>query len=624
MEPLPLEAAPSPSPRPGRRWKGLIKVGYACNNHCTFCHTLDLRDVDGTGALVMRKIDRARQLGYGMIVLSGGEVTMRKELLLWAARSASLGMDFGLVTNGRMLAYPELVAKLLRLRLRYVYMSLHGGEARVHNSLVRANAFEETYGAIRNLVGHGLDLTVNTVVTKQNVAHLRGVVDLLAPLDGLTLKFSMVQPKGGGAADHAFQSLVPDVAEAAERIGEAIHHGLTRGAEAGHGPRYAHDGVPLCLLPGLEDLYDDLQTHGFASMTEAFEPDFFPVDDADKVQPPVCQGCALAGPCPGLYRSYHQLRGEGALRPVRAGARSNSFTWTPDRTLKKPEGGGCPIYDSPLPYHLGRHLLVDGGDHVIVHHTASRDFSEPEIARVKRDLGQVYLDRSDKPAPDDFPRDLQKLALAPICLPCDKRERCTGTYLTVDEELFGPADEAVRAHVRAIALLGGRVIDIGCGDGRYGDLWEEPARAGTLRYLGVEPDADRATRLAARWPWATVRSGPIEALSDEDLADPIACLLVLRSWNHLADPARALAPLVERLAPGGLLLVVDNVAFGLVRSSTQQRRAERSAAGFEHHRNDDSTAALTALALLPLDPIEHLPVAREGSNQWLLALRRQQ
>ena len=77
-----------------------------------------------------------------MIVLSGGEVTMRKELLRWAARSAARGLDFGLVTNGRMLAYEALVEKLLKYRLRYVYMSLHGGTAKVHNSLVRADAFE--------------------------------------------------------------------------------------------------------------------------------------------------------------------------------------------------------------------------------------------------------------------------------------------------------------------------------------------------------------------------------------------------------------------------------------------------------------------------------------------------
>ena len=60
--------------------KALIKVGYGCNNHCTFCHTLDVRDIDGTSAEVEAKIDRAAALGHRMVVLSGGEVTMRAEM----------------------------------------------------------------------------------------------------------------------------------------------------------------------------------------------------------------------------------------------------------------------------------------------------------------------------------------------------------------------------------------------------------------------------------------------------------------------------------------------------------------------------------------------------------------
>ena len=47
-----------------------------------------------------RKIDRARALGHTMVVLSGGEPTIRPELTRWAARVAAAGLDFGLVTNG--------------------------------------------------------------------------------------------------------------------------------------------------------------------------------------------------------------------------------------------------------------------------------------------------------------------------------------------------------------------------------------------------------------------------------------------------------------------------------------------------------------------------------------------
>ncbi len=111
--------------------KALIKVGYACNENCTFCHTADMRHIDDSADRVDWKIARAKRLGYTMAVLSGGEPTMRPELLRWARKSAALGLDFGLVTNGLMLSYPHVVDELVNdCRLRYVYMSMHGGRPR--------------------------------------------------------------------------------------------------------------------------------------------------------------------------------------------------------------------------------------------------------------------------------------------------------------------------------------------------------------------------------------------------------------------------------------------------------------------------------------------------------------
>jgi len=108
--------------------KALIKVGYACNEHCTFCHTQDVRHIQGERDEVVAKIHRAKALGHTMVVLSGGEPTIRPELMQWAALVAAQGMDFGLVTNGLVLAYPDVVDRLCASRLRYVYMSLHAGE----------------------------------------------------------------------------------------------------------------------------------------------------------------------------------------------------------------------------------------------------------------------------------------------------------------------------------------------------------------------------------------------------------------------------------------------------------------------------------------------------------------
>jgi pyruvate-formate lyase-activating enzyme/SAM-dependent methyltransferase len=598
--------------------KALVKVGYGCNNHCTFCHTLDVREIDAPTDEVDRKIDRAARLGHTMIVLSGGEVTMRKELLRWAARSAARGLDFGLVTNGRMLAYAELVERLVKLRLRYVYMSLHGGTAKLHNSLVRADAFAQTVAAVGNLAGRGLDFTVNTVVTRQNLPHLRGVVDALLAWPDVVVKFSMVQPKGGG--EKLFEHLMPRVSDVAARVRDAIEYGLEK---SGGKQTFTHDGLPFCLLPGHEHRYDDLKTHRFATMIEVGEPDFFPVDDLAKVQPDdECGRCAVRGPCPGLYAGYREVHGDGEVKAVTGRARSNSFTYVHEGThgpLAAAGGAGaCPVRtDGVTPWDRGRILFLHEGERVERYRTESRDFTDVEIAHTKLQLGQVYDDGSGKLAPDDFARDLVALRRSAACDPCAERDRCGGLWERSGEDVFTRDDARVRDAVRA---LRGDVLDVGCGEGRYEDVIAPGAEAALVRWVGLEPDPSRAQALRARaasWPGAEVRLGEAEDVADEARFDHV---LVLRSWNHLHDPRRAAAALARALRPGGTMLVVDNLAYGLLR-----RRAPADpgpGAAWEHFRNDDAGRAHALLSALPLELLERADVLPGSSNQWLLRYRR--
>jgi len=595
--------------------KALIKVGYGCNNHCTFCHTLDVRDMEGTSQDVHRKIERAAQLKHTMVVLSGGEVTMRPELVQWAAHSAALGMDFGLVTNGRMLAYRELVDKLIELRLKYVYMSLHGGTAKLHNLMVRADAFEQTYAAVGNLSGRGLDFTVNTVVTRQNLQHLRPMVDAMLPYKDAALKFSMVQPKGGG--EKLFEHLFMPVSDVAERVHDAITYGLEK--SGGAGPRFAHDGIPLCLLPGYEDLYDDLKTHQFWTMIEVDEPDYFPVDDRNKIQPGPCSQCSLRGPCPGLFVGYAEEYGIGELRPSAGRPRSNSFNFVFERTYARiADGGPCPVFaDGITPWDRGRHIFVRKGDRVGVYRCSSRDFADVEIETIKHEHGQVYLDVSSKSAPDDFAKDLVQLQRSAICAPCPARDRCAGLFEAVAGDVFTRDDARVR---EVLGALAGRVLDVGCGEGPYADALASLASSSRVTYVGLEPDAARASSLRERWPWATVEVGEIETYALEPAS--FDHVLVLRSWNHFHDPVAAVRAVATALRPGGTVTVVDNIAFGLLRGREQAQRAEHGPSGFEHYRNDDAAAAARVWLDAGFVPLEQHEVGPGTSNQWLLRFER--
>lgn len=605
--------------------KALIKVGYACNEHCSFCHTLDVRHVQGSTAEVDHKIRRAAELGHSMVVLSGGEPTIRPELLHWATLTASLGLDFGLVTNGQRLAYPKLVDALMEKRLRYVYLSLHGGRPKIHNLMVRSDAFDAAYKALDNLSGRGIDLSVNCVITRHNMDHLKELVDLCLPYPDLMVKFSMVEPKGGG--DKLFAHLMPRVVDVAERVAEAIAYGKKHAGE--DGPRFAHGAIPLCLLPGLEHLYDDLKTHRYRTMIEVGEPDYFPVDDLNKTHPSTCDGCALKGPCPGLYTGYDAEYGDVELRPVEDRPRSNSFNFAFERlAAKSTDEASCPLRDGRLgvtPWDRGRDLFVRHRGRVGLYRAESRDFSDRELIEIKHGRGQIYLDATKKDAPTDFARDLVKLRRAEVCGSCEHAPECTGLFEPVFEDVFTRDDQWVRAFVSS---LQGDVLDLGCGEQPYATDLEPLGAAGSIRYVGVDPDALALADFRDRWPWADLRAATAKAAL-ADLGDrAFDHVLILRSWNHLPAPAQVLGQVLPKLRVGGSVTIVDNVAFGLARTAAQTHQGESSKAMLEHYRNDDEGHARRALALaaqaaqVEIEIVHEAPVGPAMSNQWVVQARR--
>jgi SAM-dependent methyltransferase len=252
--------------------------------------------------------------------------------------------------------------------------------------------------------------------------------------------------------------------------------------------------------------------------------------------------------------------------------------------------------------------------------TATADFSDDEISATRDRLGQIYADVSTKLAPDDFARDLRKLQPSAEAASCPARAECAGCWEGVAADVFRRDDARVRA---ILAGLSGRVLDVGVGEGGYFDDLAARAAAGALQYVGVDPDEARLAVLAARFPAARLVAGVAEELP-HDLGD-FDHVLFLRSYNHLLDPARALARALARLRPGGSLLLVDNVAFGLVRSSAHAARAEAAPQNrLEHYRNDGAAEADAAVraAAARLDRalrlVERRDVAPATSNQWLL------
>jgi len=308
----PGHGGPADATRPVR---ALVKLGYACNNDCSFCHSAEHRGhpaLSTAGALA--KLREAKALGATQILFSGGEPTVRRDLVKLFDAARRLGLGTGLVTNGRVLAYPDVTARLVEAGLSYAYVSLHGADPAVHDACVGVpGAHAQALGGLRNLLARAqIEVTVNVVVIKATLPHLCGVPELLAARRPYRLKFSCVEPKG--RADDRFDEIVPRLSEAAPRVLQAL--AAARAVLPPGSPEPGYDGFPPCLMGGRVDAMDDLLTHGIQLMSETFETGFYPCDHGHRAKPPACATCALDARCPGLYAGYLARLGGDEVRPI--------------------------------------------------------------------------------------------------------------------------------------------------------------------------------------------------------------------------------------------------------------------------------------------------------------------
>ena len=166
---------------------------------------------------------------------------------------------------------------------------------------------------------------------------------------------------------------------------------------------------------------------------------------------------------------------------------------------------------------------------------------------------------------------------------------------------------------RLVRGLRGDVLEVGCGAVRFMDIIAARARAGELRYVGIDP---KLPRLRAPGGMRLLR------LSIEGFDAPQSSfdhVLILRSYNHIRLPSVAFPKLRRWLRPGGRLTVVDGSAYGLVltRPPGPARPGE-----FQHFRNHTSRQARAMLEDFGFAVVRETPVRPAGCNEWLLELKR--
>lgn len=295
--------------------KAVLKITYRCNSRCLFCRASDYRNevADEPAERILRKAMAAHEAGADMILFSGGEPTLRRDLLTLAKGVRALGMDFGLITNGAVLANPAYLERMLAAGLKYVHTSLHGASRATHMALTGADTFDAVLALLAGLKGSGVELHVNTVITRKNVGELAAAGDLLAPFAPVTHKLCLMEPRGLFSENEAALLVQPELA------GRAATDEVRRTALAypDSGFRTAVEGFPLCQIRGALDSVSNLLEHNIVFMSEGFEDAVYRSDHGTRQFTEICAGCRMKDDCPGVYPGYVERFGVVGLRAFR-------------------------------------------------------------------------------------------------------------------------------------------------------------------------------------------------------------------------------------------------------------------------------------------------------------------
>jgi 12,18-didecarboxysiroheme deacetylase len=152
-----------------------------CNLKCIHCYS-NSADIDYPDELTTEEakkmIDDLAAFGSPVLLFSGGEPLMRKDLLELAKYATDKGMRAVISTNGTLIT-KDIAAELKKIGLSYVGVSLDGLQPTHDRFRGRKGAFEKAMEGIRNCREAGIKVGLRFTVNRHNVADVPAMFDLM-------------------------------------------------------------------------------------------------------------------------------------------------------------------------------------------------------------------------------------------------------------------------------------------------------------------------------------------------------------------------------------------------------------------------------------------------------------
>ncbi|OAG27336.1 heme b synthase [Thermodesulfatator autotrophicus] len=172
-----------------------------CNLDCVHCRAAASRGPypnELTTDECFRILKEIKEVGSPIIILTGGEPLLRKDIFEIAEETSRLGFRPVMATNGTLIT-PEIAQKMKETGIARVSISLDGATAESHDNFRKVKgAFDGALKGIAILKEVGLPFQINTTITEVNVEEVPAILDLALKLGAVAHHIFLLVPVGRG------------------------------------------------------------------------------------------------------------------------------------------------------------------------------------------------------------------------------------------------------------------------------------------------------------------------------------------------------------------------------------------------------------------------------------------
>lgn len=169
-----------------------LYVTKRCNLNCIYCFAdaeyISKQSVNGQGKemsldMINNVIDQIAELGIKKTIVTGGEITLRKDLTEIIRRLRNYGIEVILPTNAYLMN-DQLAKELKKLGIKKVQTKLDAAKPETQDKLSRVKgSYTRLINGIKTLKKYSFEISTVAVATAWNIYEIPEVIKICADLD---------------------------------------------------------------------------------------------------------------------------------------------------------------------------------------------------------------------------------------------------------------------------------------------------------------------------------------------------------------------------------------------------------------------------------------------------------